>query len=60
MSPFSQFVFEEIMFTIIRHWVDCFQHFGYLLEPHGQNVLLEVDKDREVKRIVLRDIEGNW
>jgi len=52
----KQFVLENIMFPIIRHWVDCFQHFGYLLEPHGQNVLLEVGKDREIKRIVHRDL----
>jgi len=51
-----KFVLENIMFPIIRHWVDCFQHFGYLLEPHGQNVLLDVGKDREIKRIVHRDL----
>jgi hypothetical protein len=50
------FVLENIMIPIIGHWVRCFQHFGYLLEPHGQNVLFEVDDDLEIKRIVHRDL----
>ncbi|KPJ79095.1 MAG: hypothetical protein AMJ54_00030 [Deltaproteobacteria bacterium SG8_13] len=51
-----EFVLNEIMIPIIRHWVGCFQHFGYLLEPHGQNVLLEVNKDLDITRIVHRDL----
>jgi IucA / IucC family len=50
------YVLENIMLPIIRHWVACFQNFGYLLEPHGQNVILEVGADREIKRIVHRDL----
>ncbi len=50
------FVLENIMLPIIRHWVGCFRHFGYLLEPHGQNVVLEVGQDREIKRIVHREL----
>lgn len=52
----KQFVLENIMLPIIRHWVGCFRHFGFLLEPHGQNVLLEVGRDREIIRIVHRDL----
>jgi hypothetical protein len=47
---------ENIMFPIIRHWVECFLNFGYLLEPHGQNVLFEIGKDGEIERIVHRDL----
>ena len=50
------FILEEIMFPIIRHWIECFQHFGYLLEPHGQNVLFEVGEDQKIKRIIHRDM----
>ncbi len=50
------FVLHQIMIPIIRHWVGCFRYFGYLLEPHGQNVLLEVNGKLEVKRIVHRDL----
>ena len=50
------FVLEQIMIPIIRHWISCFHHFGYLLEPHGQNVLLEIDPDLAIKRIVHRDM----
>ena len=51
-----QFVLENIMLPIVRHWVLCFRQFGFLLEPHGQNVLFEVDDRNEIKRIVHRDL----
>jgi len=50
------FILESIMLPIIRHWIACFQHFGYLLEPHGQNVLFEVGGRNEIKRIIHRDL----
>ncbi len=50
------FILENIMFPIIRHWVDCFLNFGYLLEPHGQNILLEIDGDSKIQRVVHRDL----
>ena len=49
-------VLEQIMLPIIRHWVECFLRFGFLLEPHGQNALLEIGADGEVARIVYRDL----
>jgi hypothetical protein len=54
-NPLS-YVLEEIMLPIIRHWVACFLTFGYLLEPHGQNVLLEIDGAMHCRRIVHRDL----
>jgi siderophore synthetase component len=50
------FVLERIMLPIIRHWVACFLKFGYLLEPHGQNVLFELDGENTIRRIVHRDL----
>lgn len=50
------FILENIMLPIIRHWVSCFLSFGYLLEPHGQNVLLEIGTDKNIERIVHRDL----
>lgn len=50
------FVLEQIMLPIIRHWVECLLGFGFLLEPHGQNVLLELGADGEVARMVYRDL----
>jgi hypothetical protein len=50
------YVLENIMLPIVRHWVGCFLHFGYLLEPHGQNVLFEIGPDRTIKRVVHRDL----
>ncbi|WP_417606483.1 IucA/IucC family protein [Oceanimonas baumannii] len=54
-DPLS-FVLEQIMFPVIRHWVQAFRLFGYLLEPHGQNVLLEINLDGNIARIVHRDL----
>lgn len=51
-----EFILERIMFPIIEHWVECFRRFGFLLEPHGQNVLFEVDSGMNITRIVYRDL----
>ncbi|PIE69265.1 MAG: hypothetical protein CSA21_03155 [Deltaproteobacteria bacterium] len=49
-------VLESIMLPIVRHWVDCYLHFGYMMEPHGQNTLLEIDTAGKIRRIVHRDL----
>jgi hypothetical protein len=51
-----EFVLENIMLPIIRHWVGCFLNFGYLIEPHGQNVLFEIDRKGAIRRVVHRDL----
>jgi hypothetical protein len=51
-----QFVLDNIMLPIVRHWMGCFKNFGFMLEPHGQNVLLELDADHRVRRVVHRDL----
>ena len=51
-----EYILENIMLPIIRHWVDCFLHFGYLLEPHAQNVILEIDENYTISRIIHRDL----
>jgi hypothetical protein len=50
------FVLGNIMLPIIRHWVACFRHFGYLMEPHGQNVILELGTTGKISRIIHRDL----
>jgi hypothetical protein len=51
-----EFILDRIMLPIIRHWVECFLKFGYFLEPHGQNVLLELDPQLTISRLVHRDL----
>ena len=41
-------VLDNIMLPIVRHWIGCFLQFGFMLEPHGQNVLFEMNKDNSV------------
>ncbi len=50
------FILKKIMLPIIHQWIKCFQEFGYMLEPHGQNVLFELDNTLQIKRIVHRDL----
>jgi siderophore synthetase component len=52
----AEYLVEQILLPIVRHWVGCFLDFGFLLEPHGQNVLLEIAPDGSVQRIVHRDL----
>ena len=54
-DPLS-YVLDNLMLPIIRHWVQCYLFYGFMLEPHGQNVLLEVDHDHRVNRIIHRDL----
>mgnify|MGYP001811685954 CR=1 FL=1 len=50
------YVLDNLMLPIIRHWVQCYRSSGFMLEPHGQNVLLEIDSEHRVARIVHRDL----
>lgn len=47
---------EHVMLPIVRQWVSCYRALGFILEPHGQNVLLEVGEGGDVTRIVHRDL----
>ena len=49
-------VLESIMLPIVRHWVACFRYFGYLMEPHAQNVIFEVGAGGGIARIIHRDL----
>lgn len=51
-----EFILENIMLPIVGHWIQCFKAFGYMLEPHGQNVLLELDEANNITRIIHRDL----
>ena len=50
------YVLNQIMLPILRHWIGCFRRFGYLLEPHGQNVILAMDHEHTTRRIIHRDL----
>lgn len=51
-----QYILEQILLPIVDQWIRCFQKFGYMMEPHGQNVLLEIDETMQIRRIVHRDL----
>lgn len=47
---------EHLLLPIVRQWIACFKELGLVLEPHGQNALLEVDQSGAPTRIVHRDL----
>lgn len=47
---------ETILLPIVRHWIACYRDLGFILEPHGQNLLLELDAAGAVTRLVHRDL----
>ena len=49
-------ILENIMLPVIRQWVTCYLHFGFFLEPHGQNLLIETDAYMKIRRTVHRDL----
>jgi siderophore synthetase component len=51
-----EWTLEHVLLPILRDWIDCYLSLGFILEPHGQNVLLEADDDGAVRRIVHRDL----
>jgi siderophore synthetase component len=47
---------DQIILPIIRHWIFAFRRMGFLLEPHGQNVLFEMDEQGTILRVIHRDL----
>jgi hypothetical protein len=47
---------ESVLLPIVRQWIACLIELGLVLEPHGQNALLEVDGTGAATRIVHRDL----
>lgn len=52
-----EFVLQEVMFPIMEFWVYAFRTFGFLMEPHGQNLLMEIENDEKIHRLVHRDLD---
>jgi hypothetical protein len=51
------FIVDEIMIPVVQSWSNIVREWGILLEPHGQNTLLEVDGEFRPHRIVHRDFD---
>ncbi len=50
------FLLGAILLPVVRHWVRCYLELGFILEPHGQNVLLETSNGDRIRRVVHRDL----
>jgi hypothetical protein len=47
---------HHVMLPAVRQWIRCYRDLGFILEPHGQNLLLEIDGSDTVQRLVHRDL----
>jgi hypothetical protein len=54
----DEFLLKDILFPVFSSYFDSLIHAGIELEAHAQNLLLTINKDYKVKRIVCRDFES--
>lgn len=54
----EEFLLHDILFPLFNTYFDALIYAGVELEAHAQNMLLTVNKDFIVKRIVCRDFES--
>ncbi len=52
------YLIGKIIEPLFRNMGFFINNYGILLEPHGQNVLAEIDADFEIKRLVHRDFQS--
>ena len=52
----ARWTLENVLLPTLRHWIACYRDLGFILEPHGQNLLLEVNQAGAVTRLVHRDL----
>lgn len=53
----QDFIISKIMEPVIAIWCACIRQAGFLLEMHGENTLLELNKNYSPSRIVYRDFD---
>ena len=58
-DPLSVFL-KEIVVPLFSNMAFFINKYGILLEPHGQNVLVELSKDFEITRLVHRDFQSMY
>lgn len=58
-DPVDYFI-EFIVEPLFANMKFCIEEYGLLLEPHGQNVLAEINNAGEIKRLVHRDFQSMY
>ncbi|MDE6058775.1 MAG: hypothetical protein K2G44_01895 [Clostridia bacterium] len=54
----ERFLLDELLFPLYNTYFDCLLLGGVELEAHAQNMLVTLNKDYQIKRIVCRDLES--
>lgn len=53
-----QYILKEVLFPLFEGWIEIYYTTGFLLEPHGQNVNVEIDsKTHEIIRFSHKDFD---
>jgi siderophore synthetase component len=53
----TSFALKEVLLPVIDCWAGVLKEKGLLLESHGQNLLLELDREGRPRRVVHRDLD---
>lgn len=54
----EKFILEDVLFPLYHTYFDALLLGGIELEAHAQNMLISIDKNLKIKRIVCRDLES--
>ena len=57
-KPIEEFITRDLIFPLLHAYFDALLLGGVELEAHAQNMLLTIDSNFKVKRIVCRDLES--
>ncbi|HJO94270.1 MAG TPA: IucA/IucC family protein [Victivallales bacterium] len=56
--PPKKFILEEILYPLLTGWIKIYMNTGILLEPHGQNIILELNEEtNQILRFAHRDFD---
>lgn len=53
-----EFLFQQVITMLIKTYFNILLKTGLQLEAHAQNILFDFDKDFNIKRILIRDMES--
>ncbi len=52
-----EFITQKVIQPLLEGWISIYLETGILLEPHGQNVIVELDEDGAITRFAHRDFD---
>ncbi len=54
----KEFILEEVLYPLLTGWIKIYMNTGVLLEPHGQNIIIEFNEGtNQILRFAHRDFD---